>query len=401
MIPSSWRPAAWWFYAAARRLIGHEKILLWPPFEDERSLSEIHARLCFQYGAEKEILIPVRQADLRPSADLPSYLPRYEQAFRSTYFVTERSELPLLTSALRHRAVLYWKTPQEESVRRRIARLPNCAIIDPEQCEEESGEIGWIEVMSTHRDRAAHRRRFFEWRDKLPKRERTYLLCTGPSLARFDEFDFSDGYVVACNTAVTNDALLEHARPDFIVAIDSIYHFGPSNYACAFRRDLASAAERHEFLFCTSDLHHHIVERSLDLSNERICEIPLRSGTEFVKLTERWRLPRIGNVLTQIMMPIAHTLAPEICIIGADGREQGESSFWKHDPASQIGDRMKDLQQCHPAFFAKRDYVAYYAEHCETLRAQIETHESEGGSVSSLTPSFIPALAERHSTISS
>ena len=127
---------------------------------------------------------------------------------------------------------------------------------------------------------------------------------------------------------------------------------------------------------------------------------PLRSGTEFAKLTEQWRLPRIGNVLTQIMMPIARTLAPEICIIGADGREQGESSFWKHDPASQIGDRMKDLQQCHPAFFAKRDYKAYYAEHCERLRAQIEMHESKGGSVSSLTPSFIPVLAERHVTVS-
>ena len=99
--------------------------------------------------------------------------------------------------------------------------------------------------------------------------------------------------------------------------------------------------------------------------------------------------------MTLLMMPLAFSLAPRIAILGADGREPGETYFWKHDPQSQLTEQMKAARECHPAFFAKRDYEDYYESHCQVIERQVSEIERLGGEVSSLTPSFIPALRAR------
>jgi hypothetical protein len=397
MIPSSLVAPAWRLYAAYRRWVGRDRVLLWPPFDDADALADIFNRLAHNYGPETEIAIPIAREGLRPAEKIPDYMPRYEQRFRARWVEVEggtRDPRPEL-EALRRRATLYWKAPADARERERIRRIPNCAIVDPNECEEETAAIGWIEVMSRPRDARAERRRFVEWMRARPKRRRAYLLCTGPSLARFAEFDFSDGWTIGCNTVVANAPLMAHAPPDVMVAVDAIHHFGPSNYAARFRRDLEAAAARSPFLFCTVDTFGHVVERRMKLPPERVCLIPLRRGMKFERLDRQWGVAPTANVLTQLMLPIAHTLAEEIYIIGADGRDPNEREFWRHDPSSQLTDAMADLKACHPAFFAKRDYAAYYERHCEIVRLQVETIEARGGKVRSLTPSHIPALAER------
>ncbi len=69
-------------------------------------------------------------------------------------------------------------------------------------------------------------------------------------LAQAMERDFSDGLRIVCNTTVCNEELMDHLRPQVIVAADPALHFGVSRYAARFREHLVRAMERHgSYLF--------------------------------------------------------------------------------------------------------------------------------------------------------
>jgi hypothetical protein len=398
-LPLSLRDPLYRLYNGVNRLAARPEILLWPPLSDQEKLDDLLARLRFHFPEGHELIVPVTTSRLTPSGRVPWHMHDYTERCRSAFRIMKArpGNRNAIALALRYRGLLL--TDHADRVPGgRVARyLPNAAPIDPNDVEMETFWIAKLHLGDRQAEIAPSRARFEAYRRALPKRRKAYLLCTGPSLSRFAEFDFSDGYVIACNSVVSNDRLMDHAKPDFIVASDPIFHFGPSIYAEKFRQDLAAAATRFPFLFLTLNSYHHILRHHLAMDRERVCEVPLRLDTEARALHTDWSVPQTANIMTMFMLPLARALADEIHIIGADGREPGETYFWKHDPASQLTDKMQAIKACHPAFFAKRDYVDYYDRHCAIVKDQVASIESAGGRVYTLTPSHIPALRDRPS----
>jgi len=351
--------------------------------------------MCFYYGADKRIRFPVAREGMRPSSEKPAWLADYPQEFEAEYFVAAGDELQPLANALTHWAILGWQPVIDYFLQDYLAGLPNYALIDPMIRESEALALGGLEGLDDPREDGVMQERFRNWMSRLPRKDKAYLLCTGPSLSRFAEFDFSDGHVIGCNTSVSNQALMSHARPCLMVAADPVFNFGPSVYSDHFRRDLMRGAESQPFFFLTLRAYERLAARHLPLGPDRIAHI--RPGADAIprRLDDRWIAPSTGNIMTLLMLPAAFTISRSIHIIGADGREPGEDYFWKHDPTSQLSGEMDTVRAAHPAFFARRDYRAYYDEHCRVVDEQIRVIEAAGGEVRSLTPSHIPALRER------
>jgi hypothetical protein len=97
-----------------------------------------------------------------------------------------------------------------------------------------------------------------------------------------------------------------------------------------------------------------------------------------------------------LMLPVASSVAEEIYIIGADGRQPDEKYFWKFSPKAQFDDLLETVKAVHPSFFRDRNYSDYYQRHCQELENQIIFGEKLGKKYYSLTQSYIPVLKRKH-----
>ncbi len=273
--------------------------------------------------------------------------------------------------------------------------MPQFQIIDPGICEYESAAFhGLLHKVSRRVTNESHRR-FLKHVSLLPKKNKVYLLCTGPNLKDYRDYDFSDGYVVLCNNAVSDMELMGYTQPDIVVASDPVYHFGPSRGATSYRASLNHAAEKHLFFFLTLTRRYNLARRYIDIPDARMGCVTAHRSAKVDALGGKWGIPLTENILTLLMLPVAFCLANKIYIIGADGRESNESRFWQHMSTPLVPTQGDSFHQCHPAFFCMRNYNEYYRNHCNTVSDQVRSIEKAGGSICSLTPSLIPALAER------
>ena len=241
-----------------------------------------------------------------------------------------------------------------------------------------------------------NQRKFDLLADRLGRREQAYILATGPSVGSYAEFDYAEALSIVCNTVVLDEALMETVRPEILVFADPIFHFGPSQYAARFRRSVRRAAAKFDFDICIPLKYYGIFTAAMPELADRTIGIPFRKGREFnFDLVRDFELRTTDNVLTLVMLPLAATFARRVGILGCDGRPLDENTyFWAHNRATQIDEKMANIQQVHPAFF-DIDYNDYYLEHCDTLAEQLEAGEQAGWRFESLGFSHIPALKDR------
>jgi hypothetical protein len=225
-----------------------------------------------------------------------------------------------------------------------------------------------------------------------------FVLATGPSARLVDLESVSADVRITCNSAVRDLDLLRALRPDIICFGDPVFHYGPSCYAAAFRRDLLRAASATDALLVTPDLwaglllaHHPELEERLVILRVLKGQRPWHWPTP-----EHMTVRMTNNVLTNYMLPLAFALGDHVEIAGCDGRQQTENYFWRHNKRTQYSDElMRTAFDAHPAFFRDRDYGDYYEEHCQQLEELLSTCERAGKSAAAVTPSFIPALSRR------
>jgi hypothetical protein len=224
-----------------------------------------------------------------------------------------------------------------------------------------------------------------------------FVLATGPSASLVDPKEIDQDLRIICNSAVRDHDLLRDLSPDVIVFSDPVFHFGPSRYAAAFRRDLLTAMETTDAVFLTTQLFAEPLVAHMPELLSRLAVLP-------VDERRAWRWPTVespssrltGNVLTVLMLPAAFALADNVVLAGCDGRDPSERYFWKHNAKTQYSDQlMRAVFEVHPAFFRDRDYSDYYDEHCRNLEEFFSVAESAGKTVTGLTPSHIPALRRR------
>jgi hypothetical protein len=233
--------------------------------------------------------------------------------------------------------------------------------------------------------------------DLVPADGKAFLLATGPSAKDVDAEDVSADLRITCNSAVRDKDLLGEFRPNVIAFADRVFHFGPSRYAAAFRRDLLAAVELTDATLVTTDLWAGPLLAHLPELRDRTAVLPFRSGVNWhwPTLDEPW-VRGTGNILSALMLPVAFALAENVTMAGCDGRTPGEHYFWRHNKDTQYADDlMQSAFATHPAFFAGRSYTDYYEKHCRELEELCSDAEADGKTIFGVTPSHIPALRKR------
>ncbi|CAK0779602.1 Methyltransferase, FkbM family [Gammaproteobacteria bacterium] len=231
---------------------------------------------------------------------------------------------------------------------------------------------------------------------RLGKFERAYLMATGPSISHYKKYRFDDSLNIVCNSVILDEGLMQTVKPQILVFADPIFHFGPSQYAGAFRKSLIESAKRHDFTICMPFKYYGLFTTALPELADRTIGIPFTKDREWnFSLDRDFNLKTTANILTFLMIPLAGTFAKEIGFLGCDGRPLEENKyFWGHNEKTQINDKMANIREVHPGFFAI-DYNDYYLEHCNTLSTQLNFGESKGLRFHSLAFSHIPALKSR------
>lgn len=232
-----------------------------------------------------------------------------------------------------------------------------------------------------------------------------YLFGTGPSLGLAGQRSFSNGTTIVCNTIV-RDAELWHAlNPAFLTAGDAIYHFGHSEHARAFRTDALRRLLESDgrTLFVYPMAFDVIVRPEFRDVEELLVPIPSGEHTDItVDLVRRYELPRVGNVLNSLLLPLGCTLSNDIRLWGFDGRSPTDTGFWANSSRHAYPELMQSIRDSHPAFFSElvpqgneNRYVNDV--HGDWLDDRLTEAEDRGFSFQMLHKSWTPTLQKRHS----
>jgi hypothetical protein len=266
----------------------------------------------------------------------------------------------------------------------------------------------WVEVVNAYSPykantkKAEQRLRSRVEQLKAQSLDKCYIFGTGPSLEKAINSDWSDGYRVVCNTIVRDADLWQHISPHFIVAADAIYHFGYTEFARAFREDLAKRLRETDTLFVYPEFFSTIVAREFSEFESRLIAIPTGQHTNInVDLTDIFELPALGNVLNILLLPLGCTLSTNVFLWGFDGRAPADQLFWSNSSKHTYPDLMDSLKKSHPAFFDYHlvqskpdDYVKRV--HGDELDSDMDIAERGGWKFVMMHRTWTPTLQKRH-----
>ena len=231
-----------------------------------------------------------------------------------------------------------------------------------------------------------------------------YLFGTGPSLQSASTRSFADGTVVVCNTIVRDRELWHHLAPDFLAAVDALYHFGHTPHARAFRADALRRLQESNgrTLFVYPALFDVIVRSEFKEVQSLLVPIPMGEHSDpTVDLTKRFNFPPLGNVLGDLLLPLGCTLSRDVRLWGFDGRAPTDSGFWSNSARQSYPELMPAMRDSHPAFFAGRipkgNEVQYVKQvHGDHLEERFTEAERRGFQFRMLHPSWTPAFQKRY-----
>jgi hypothetical protein len=246
------------------------------------------------------------------------------------------------------------------------------------------------------------KKRFLSYFKNLTKKEKAYILGTGPSLANAIDLNWDDGYKIVCNTIVKDEKLWNHIDPDYIVAGDAIYHFGDNGFAISFIKDLKSRLLESKTMFIYPVLYHSFVSKQLPDLKDRLIPIP----SEFINynlkgLFDNFVLPsNNGNVLNILLLPLATSISKSVFLFGFDGRAPSDKLFWSNSKNHSYSDKLQEIIDKHPKFFEvhvpqgkESDYVQkVHGEHLDNILIQFE---NQGWNFTMMHKTWTETLAKR------
>jgi hypothetical protein len=300
--------------------------------------------------------------------------------------------------------LLFWRARDVLSPRiwPHIARV---RIIGPDFYSGVDGSA-FQEVMAATVDRESYpdllarsRQNFQDLLSRHGGAETVYVLGTGPSVEEMRRHDPEGAPVVVCNSLVRDTGLLDHLRPAAVCFADEVFHYGPSRYAEAFRRDLLAVLARYDCHAVTRPWGAALLLRHHPELADRLIALPEDAPGWNVPSDQGFRVRATGNILTFYMLPLGAALGRRIRVGGSDGRRRGETYFWRHGPSVQYEGLMETAFRTHPAFFRDRIYTDYYRRHLRLLGDQVAWLERQGHPVESITATHIPVLRRRAVTV--
>jgi FkbM family methyltransferase len=383
-----------------------------PIIEDEGQLVDLLSRAAWHlsYCALDRIYVPIASEQLakiswRVADGMDeSIADKFETLRRKLEFVLVRQECDLEACMSQANIILRWKKDGcpgfvSGATLGRWLKGKKVLEVDPVAVRMEGSF--YIEVglhLSANKPALINENqaKFARLAKKLGKFERAYLMATGPSISHYKKYEFASSLNIVCNSVILDEELMQTVKPQILVFADPIFHFGPSQYAGAFRRSLVESAKRHDFVICMPFKYYSLFVSAVPELADRTIGIPFTKDREWnFALDKDFVLKTTANILTFLMIPLAGTFAKEIAFLGCDGRPLEENTyFWGHNEKTQINDKMANIREVHPGFFAI-DYNDYYLIHCNTLGDQLKYGENQGFEFFSLAFSHIPALKSR------
>ncbi|MCA1202278.1 hypothetical protein [Priestia flexa] len=218
---------------------------------------------------------------------------------------------------------------------------------------------------------------------------------SGPSLEKSVNHDFSESFTIVCNSIVKNKTLLEHIKPNVIVFGDPVLHFSISNYSEEFRKHLVDAVKKYGAYCLVPENSADLIAMNMPDIADYIIGVPTNAKDITFLTPHNFKVKSSSNILTLLMLPIASGLFDTINIIGSDGRNKNEKTFWQHSKASQFNELMESVYKSHPSFFRDRIYTDYYKRHVNYLESLMVIGEQRGKKYHSLEFSHIKSLQER------
>lgn len=279
-------------------------------------------------------------------------------------------------------------------------------LIDPTfRFNHEADQIASLQyTVSTGIQRQAIREissaRYAKFINRWENVENAYLYLTGPTVEMVSQHPVDgNGLQIICNSLVKNNQLLQTIQPDVLMFSDPAYHFGISKYAASFRAYVRQCMANFPDMLCmVPERYYPLTAAFLGAeASRRLIGIPVldMEGFHFPSIKE-FHIPKTGNILTLMMIPVASSIASRIHILGADGRATTDKGYWAHAKSSQISDQLRTIYESHPSLARDEDVEKYYQEHCQLLEAQLMYGETmHHKTYVCQTPSMIPALASR------
>lgn len=373
-------------------------VVVYPAFGSPSDLGDTLNRLgwYFPEGSVDGLEVVV-SVDGDPTA-ATDHAPAAQDRFDTGHLPIENVDRPTLRArASTADRLLVW----DASARLSVPALRNAAnvkVVDPSFYSTDEA-LNWARTSHTaRRGLANHSRDVYELlAARAGGSDEAYVFGTGPSLDRVFDLEVpEDALSVICNSIVRDENLLDHLKPDVLTFADPVFHFGPSEYAARFREDAVRAVREHDIVVALPEEYRGLlVGHYPDLADRTVGLRSVLDGFRFPNV-ERLATLDTSNIMTKLMLPVASSLADRVRIVGADGREEGESYFWEHSDVGQYDDALMNTAfETHPAFFRDRVYTDYYQQHVEMLTELIEFGEARGVTYDSVTPSHVPCLAER------
>jgi hypothetical protein len=374
-----------------------DRIVMWPPVRTGTELADLSARLRWYVPEHVAVDLPVEGIGL-----IPQPVP---------WFDVEDQTTPLNVDVLSARAIdldrgtiAVWRdakrTLRSAPIARRLAAV---TIVDPDYLgltdvasyTELAQRTARVPELDDARRRSAAN--FERLLASVDGTRRALVYGTGPSMRDVTPGEVGADVVIACNSAVRDPEWIQATRPKVIAFADPVFHYGPSRYAATFRTDLEKAVEISDAFVVTTSRYLPLLVRHLPGLLDRAIVLDMVPGSNLrVPSPASPSVTQTENVLTLLMLPLAGAMDVDVALAGCDGRAPGETYFWRHSTQGQYSDElMGTVARAHPAFFRDRNYGDYYATHCKVLDMQITGLERAGHTVTSVTPSMIPALQAR------
>jgi hypothetical protein len=302
--------------------------------------------------------------------------------------------------------VLVWKLFDIRNLNLR-AHLDRCFVIDPDWFSlVEALEWSLLYERAHRKEHAAGlqeiSRKNLERLGEIAVRSGVVNVCgSGPSIQQLVDAPPQVAFNIICNTAVQSRRLVESLKPAAVAFANEVF-FGPSEFArgiisnaeyCVrnYNAVIVTAGQYAQYLIATN--YPHLRGHTLGLALGKELVIPSE---------ERLEVNQSSNVATTLMLPLAAALRPlEIKVWGCDGGPPEERSRWSPWRYFAGGEPMRDSATlAHPAYFRDRVitesyYRRYYEHHCDYFETLLSYCEEKGLTITSCTPSHIPALQRR------
>ncbi len=228
-----------------------------------------------------------------------------------------------------------------------------------------------------------------------PKKERANIFCSGSSIEEIYDNGFQGELNIISNSMVKNDRLLKKIEPRLLVFSDVNFYVSPNEYCSRFYEDVLKTVRKYETYIIVFDYIAPLVCRHFPQLKDRVIGIPYGADMFVFPDVDNFHVKKTGNILTELMLPIASALCDEIGIAGCTGRNPDETYYWRHNSDTQYLDLMQSVFDMYPSVFRDQKYDNYYSSHCRTVEEILEFGEKLNKRYVNMTTSYIPALKKR------